>query len=167
VQVREATPDDAAAIIDLFKAIYAETNFMLLEPGEWNPTVDEYARRIEQNAKSRSGVSVIAEAEGKLIGVAASNRGSVKRNRHSSYVVMGVVKAWTGRGVGRALLGALEAWARANGLHRLELTVQVHNHRAIALYEKCGFEREGLKRHSLKIEGGFVDELYMSKLVAA
>jgi RimJ/RimL family protein N-acetyltransferase len=147
--------------------IYAETTLMLLEPSEWNPTVEEHARRIEQNAKSRSGVTVVAEAEGKLIGAASSNRGSAKRNRHSGYVVMGVVEACTGRGVGRALLRALEAWARANEVHRLELTVQVRNHRAIALYEKCGFEREGLKRHSLNIEGRFIDELYMSKLIEA
>jgi len=45
--------------------------------------------------------------------------------------------------------------------------VQVHNIRAIALYENCGFEREGLKRHSLRIDGTYVDEYYMSKLLAA
>jgi len=39
------------------------------------------------------------------------------------------------------------------------------NQRAIALYEKSGFEREGLKRHSRKIEGAYFDELYMSKLI--
>src|SRR4030081_1248781 len=137
---------------------------MLVEPGEWNPTVEEQARRIEQNAKSQSGITVVAEADGRLVGAASGNRGSVKRNRHSAYVVIGVVAAWTGRGVGSALLAALEAWARANGLHRLELTVQVHNRRAIALYEKCGFEQEGIKRHSLNIECAFIDELYMSKL---
>jgi RimJ/RimL family protein N-acetyltransferase len=167
VRVREATPDDAAGIIALFKVIYGETTFMLVEPDEWNPTVEEQARRIEQNAKSRSGITVVAEADGRLVGAASGNRGSVKRNRHSAYVVMGVVGAWRGRGVGRALLTALEVWARANGLHRLELTVQVHNRRAITLYEKCGFEREGVKRHSLNIEGAFIDELYMSKLIAA
>ena len=50
-------------------------------------------------------------------------------------------------------------------MHRLELTVSTMNHRAISLYEKVGFAREGVKRHSLNIEGRYVDELYMSKLV--
>jgi len=63
-------------------------------------------------------------------------------------------------------LEALEGWARSKGLHRLELTVDVENRRAIALYEKCGFEREGVKRHSRRIEGRYSDELYMSKLIA-
>jgi RimJ/RimL family protein N-acetyltransferase len=51
-------------------------------------------------------------------------------------------------------------------LHRLELTVDVDNRRAIALYEKCGFEREGVKRRSRRIEGRYFDELSMSKLIA-
>ena len=108
MRVREATSADAAAIISLFQMIFAETTFMLLEPGESTLTVEEHARRIEQNAKSRSGITVVAEAEGKLIGAASANRGSAKRNRHSGYVVMGVVQAWTGRGVGRALLTDLQ-----------------------------------------------------------
>jgi RimJ/RimL family protein N-acetyltransferase len=80
--------------------------------------------------------------------------------------VIGVLQAWVGRGVGRALLESLEAWARSKEFHRLELTVDVTNQRAIALYEKCGFEREGVKRHSRKINGKYSDEFYMSKLIA-
>jgi len=94
------------------------------------------------------------------------NRRIARRTRHSLYVVIGVLQVWIGRGVGRALLEALESWARARGLHRLELTVDVENRRAIALYEKCGFEREGVKRHSRRIEGRYSDELYMSKLIS-
>jgi len=35
-----------------------------------------------------------------------------------------------------------------------------------SLYERAGFEREGIKRHSLWLDGRYVDELYMSKLIA-
>ncbi|MVB59628.1 N-acetyltransferase, partial [Vibrio cholerae] len=31
----------------------------------------------------------------------------------------------------------------------------------------CGFEVEGLKRHSLVVDGEYVNELYMSKLLTA
>lgn len=85
MRVREATPEDAAAIITLFKAIYAETTFMLVEPGEWNPAAEEQARRIEQNARTGSGVTVVAEADGRLIGAATGSRGGMKRNRHCAY----------------------------------------------------------------------------------
>jgi RimJ/RimL family protein N-acetyltransferase len=50
-------------------------------------------------------------------------------------------------------------------IHRLELTVVTENQAGLQLYKKMGFEIEGTKRQSLYIDGKFVDEYYMSKLV--
>ena len=50
-------------------------------------------------------------------------------------------------------------------LHRLELTVMIHNAPAIALYQKFGFQIEGTKRASLKVDGTYVDEYVMSLLL--
>ena len=163
--VREALCSDSARLIAFFKRLYSETDFMLFEPGEFTLTEEEQARRIEQMAKSQSGAMFVCEIDGDIIGVCFGNRGIARRTRHSVHVVIGVLRAWTGGGVGRLLLEALEGWARSNGVHRLELTVAVDNLRAIALYEKLGFEREGVKRHSRKIEGIYGDEYYMSKLI--
>lgn len=46
-----------------------------------------------------------------------------------------------GRGVGKALLNALEAEARALEISRLVLETGVRQDRAIALYERAGFRR--------------------------
>ena len=43
------------------------------------------------------------------------------------------------RGLGRRLLEAVEAKARALGTAKLTLEVQEHNHRALALYAQLGF----------------------------
>jgi RimJ/RimL family protein N-acetyltransferase len=59
----------------------------------------------------------------------------------------------------------LEEWANIQNIHRLELTVMTHNIAGIALYKKMGFEIEGIKRDSLLIDGKYVDEFYMSKLL--
>jgi RimJ/RimL family protein N-acetyltransferase len=40
-----------------------------------------------------------------------------------------------------------------------------HNSGAIALYKKMGFEIEGTKNHSLIVDGMYIDEYYMAKLV--
>ncbi|HZM33384.1 MAG TPA: GNAT family protein [Burkholderiales bacterium] len=45
--------------------------------------------------------------------------------------------------------------AKAAGLTRIELTVREHNDRAIALYERLGFVREGLKRNAVRIDGNY------------
>ncbi len=49
--------------------------------------------------------------------------------------------AFEGYGLGRALLKTCEKDARAHGCTVLRLEVRVDNKRAIALYEKNGFER--------------------------
>ncbi|KHF26789.1 putative acetyltransferase YhhY [Anoxybacillus sp. BCO1] len=64
------------------------------------------------------------------------------------------------------LLTELERWAREKGVHRLELTVVIDNAPAISLYQKMGFEQEGVKRHSLNINGRYVDEYCMAKLLS-
>lgn len=40
-----------------------------------------------------------------------------------------------------------------------------HNESAIRLYEKMGFKKEGLKENSLIVNGKYVDEYYMGKIL--
>ena len=166
MHIREAQPEDASAVIALFEKLYTETKFLLFEPGEATVSEEQYAQRIEQSATTEIGVMFLAEVQRELIAACFGNRGVAKRNRHSLFLVMGVLHSYSGNGVGNALLHAVECWATSKQLHRLELTVDVTNQRAISLYEKFGFQREGTKRHSLKIGGQYVDEYYMSKLIA-
>lgn len=67
--------------------------------------------------------------------------------------------------MGTALFSKLDDWAKGKGMHRLELTVLVDNTVGVALYKKMGFEIEGRKRQSLQVNGSYVDEYYMSKLL--
>ena len=54
---------------------------------------------------------------------------------------------------------------RQRGLHRLELTVMVHNTAAVGLYHKLGFGIEGTRKDSLLVNGAYVDEYAMAKLL--
>ena len=47
-------------------------------------------------------------------------------------------------------------------VNRLELEVYAFNPRAIAVYEKLGFRREGVRREALRWDGEFVDAIVMS-----
>jgi RimJ/RimL family protein N-acetyltransferase len=167
MRIRQVVPEDAPRLIALFEMLHAETKFLMFEPGEAVPSANRYADRIALGARDTSELWFVAEIEGQLIGVCFARRSFAKRNRHSLYLVMGVLQTWSGRGVGRALLQAVEDWAVAKAIHRLELTVNIRNARATSLYEKFGFEREGTKRHSLFIDGEYVDEFYMAKLLAS
>jgi putative acetyltransferase len=54
---------------------------------------------------------------------------------------MYVTEAARGRGVGEAIVGALEAWARERGHAAVILETGILQPAAIRLYEKCGYAR--------------------------
>jgi len=86
-------------------------------------------------------------------------------SRLTAHVVIGVLAAASGRGIGSGLLSEVESWTRAHGLHRLELTVMAHNRRAGQLYQHMGFAVEGRRRECLLVDGNLADELYLAKLL--
>lgn len=165
MQIREAVPNDAERVISLLQQLYAETKFLLYEPGEIVPEQAEFARRIADNTQRQSGVMVLAEMNGSLAGIAFGNRGTAKKTKHSLSLGLGVLQDALRRGIGNALLAAVESWATEHNIHRLELTVRTDNFPALALYERRGFRREGNKCHSLYVDGVYHDEHVMSKLL--
>ncbi|AWW39490.1 GNAT family N-acetyltransferase [Streptomyces cadmiisoli] len=50
------------------------------------------------------------------------------------------------------------------GLHRIELAAYGTNHRALRVYEKVGFVREGVRREAAWRDGEWVDEVLMAVL---
>ncbi len=163
--IRQIAVGDAGAFLELRRKLDQETAFMLFEPGERTTTVEEQEKRIEKLLSSGNQTVLVAEDEGRLVGFIAASGGSVRRNRHCVHIVIGILRSHAGQGLGKRLFAEAESWARASGLHRLELTVMTHNARGIGLYRKMGFETEGTKRHSMKVDGCYVDELFMSKLL--
>ena len=163
--IRTICEDDAEQFLSLCKQLDLETQFMLLEPGERKTTLEEQRAQIEILLKQENQTIFVAEQDKHLIGYLAASGGTFKRIRHSAYLVIGILQAFTGQGIGTQLFQRLEDWAKQQHIHRLELTVMTHNTVGIALYKKQGFAIEGTKRHSLLINGQYVDEFYMSKLL--
>jgi RimJ/RimL family protein N-acetyltransferase len=163
--IRTITVDDAAAYLVLCRQLDTETKFMMFEPGERATTVDEQRARIAALLSYSNQTILLADNGGNLAGYIAALGGAYRRNRHSAHVVIGILQAFVGQGVGTQLFATLEQWARAHAIHRLELTVMAHNERGLALYKKMGFEVEGTKRHSLLVDGAYVDEYYMARLL--
>jgi RimJ/RimL family protein N-acetyltransferase len=80
---------------------------------------------------------------------------------HGGVLGVGVLLEHRGKGIGTALVRAAIDMAKATGLTRIELTVREHNERAITLYERLGFVREGLKRKAVRIDGHYEDLVCM------
>lgn len=166
IAIRAIRESDAAAFLALLRLLDRETSFMLYEPDERQTTVTQQLAAIRRLAEQPNRAIFVAEtAAGDLAGHVAGLGGGVRRNAHKADVVIGVAQEYAGQGLGTRLMVHLELWARAIGLHKLELTVIADNARAIALYRKMGFVEEGRQVDSLRVDGRYVDELSMGKLL--
>ena len=85
---------------------------------------------------------------------------------HVGELGMGVIAAYRRQGIGYRLLETTINKALANGLSRIELEVFASNHGAKALYEKLGFEQEGVKRQARYLDGVWDDLIMMALLKA-
>jgi ribosomal protein S18 acetylase RimI-like enzyme len=83
---------------------------------------------------------------------------------HGGVLGLGVLPGHRGRGIGTALLEAALNAAKEYGLTRVELVVREHNTGAIALYERLGFVREGMKRNGVRVDGGYENLICMALL---
>lgn len=140
---------------------------MLLEPDERTASVEEVASELHAMGAAPNCTVVVAETVGKLVGYVEATGGRFRRNRVTARVVIGVAAAASGQGVGSALIARLVRWAGGAGLHRLELTVMAHNRRARRLYQRAGFVEEGRRAQCLQVDGAFVDEIFMARLLPA
>jgi len=122
------------------------------------------SRQKRTAAMSPSVTRLVAVIEGKVIGAIGLDRFENRRS-HAGYIGMAVHDAYAGRGAGTALMAAVidlaDNWLQ---LKRLELGVYADNARAIALYERFGFEREGVNRAYAWRNGEYVDSLAMARL---
>ena len=89
----------------------------------------------------------IAEDDGEAVGflhlTTADDYYSASETAHVADVV--VAPAASGRGVGAALLGYAEEWARKRGFAMLTLNVFIANHGARNLYARLGFQEEWIR----------------------
>ncbi len=157
---RQIKKEDVRAFYDCMKAIDQETEYMLYEPDErvWNQDL------LEGKIEREQDFLVGAFEEKDIVGFLSAERGTARRIQHSAYIVVGIQKAYCHRGIGSQFFAMLDDWARTNHITRLELTVRCDNEPAIHLYRKNGFVVEGVKKHTMRVNGEYVDEYTMAKL---
>ncbi len=165
ITIRQIRMADAKSFLALCLNLDHETKFMMLEPGERDMSRRDQKKQIEQILKSRNSNLFVAVRESEMVGYIMGLGGEYQRNFHKMHIITGILKDYSGQGLGKRLFKELETWAERNRITRLEMTVMTHNQNAIGLYEKMGFVREGEIRNSVRIDGAFVNEFLMAKII--
>lgn len=160
--IRPAETEDAESICGLLDAVGAENIYLTTVPGE--STVNQIKALICQQTTNRC-LLLVGDSRGDIVGILGFVGGAFKKISHVVEIGMAIKKDSRNAGLGSTLLREGIAWARKKGFHRLELGVLSTNEQAISLYKKFGFQQEGIRKSRYHIDGTWVDEILMSKLL--
>ncbi len=156
--LRNPKPDDAVQLVEYLKATAAETYFLLKYPEEVRITTEQEKEFIESLNGSKRDLMIIAEVDGEVAGNCSfSPVGEKTRVRHRCSIGIALYKKYWGLGIGRELMSLLLQSAKECGYEQAELEVVSKNERAVALYDKIGFERVGERPKAMKHKDGSYD----------
>jgi ribosomal protein S18 acetylase RimI-like enzyme len=107
---------------------------------------------------------IVATVDGRVAGYVKLGRvNELAASEHVRMVSgLAVGRGFQRRGVGRELVHAAIAEARAQGARRLTLRVLGPNEGARRLYEQAGFVVEGVQRGEFLLDGRYVDDVLMA-----
>jgi len=163
ILVRRAILDDVPRVIDNWQGILDERKYIAT-----GHVSDEQKERFKTRVNDNNVLLAVAEVDGKVVGHLSLGRYSLQEEtRHVLYLDMGVVDGYRETGVGTALMDFAVQWARERRVGKITLSVFSTNTRALKLYEKFGYEVEGVRRRQFVIDGSFVDEILMGLFLSS
>ncbi|MCB6178764.1 N-acetyltransferase family protein [Rhodobacter sp. Har01] len=160
--IRPATAMDAPALAALWNPWIIDT------AATFNPTPkapQEIARLIEAR-RTEGHAFLVAEPGGEVLGFAtyAQFRGGAGYARTMEHTVI-LAEASRGRGIGRALMQALEAHARAAGAHQMIAGVSGENPEGRAFHDRLGYRLIATVPQAGYKFGRFMDLWLMQKFL--
>jgi putative acetyltransferase len=157
--LRKATINDLSFIYELY--MHPEVNpWLLYEPMDFDKFEPIYKDLLEKDIK------YVYEHDGVPTGMCKL----VPLTYRSAHVVylggIGIHPGFSGKGHGSKMMREIIDLCGQAGFKRIELSVSVENDRAFHLYQKAGFEKEGIIRNYtyLPRENRYFDEILMSYL---
>ena len=156
--LREAQGTDAGAVLAYLNRVGGESDNLLFGKDGFPLPVEREAAFLERQRQEARSILVLGFAGEELVCVASCDALTAReRVAHRASVSLTVA-----RDIGRGVMEALIAFARQAGLEVLQLEVRADNTRAVALYEHLGFEKLGLYRNFMKVNGQGFDAWYMN-----
>jgi RimJ/RimL family protein N-acetyltransferase len=160
--IREAAPEDARALLDYVEGISGESDFLSFGPGEFELTEPEEEEFIRKCLTSDNQLYILGSIDDTIVAILNFSAGRRPRVRHSGEFSMSVRKQYWGLGIGSLMLDMLIEWARSTQIvKKINLRVRTDNQRAVLLYERKGFVREGTIHKEILFDGKFYDHHWM------
>lgn len=160
--IRNAKREDALNLINYVNKIGGESDFLTFGENELNITLDKEEELLESHMDVDNKIYIIAEIENEIVGSLNYSGGIRQRVRHAGEFGVSVGKEYWGLGIGKELVKYLIDWAKeGNVIKKINLRVREDNERAIKLYEKLGFKKEGVITRDFCVGGKYYSSISM------
>ena len=161
--LRNGEENDGEAVLANFILTHEQTDYLLSYPDENTTTAEQEGRFLQEKTNSDSGVELLAEVDGAVVGLAGIDAvGGREKIRHRADFGISVDRQYWNLGIGTALMNACIECARKAGYEQIELSVVAENEPAIAMYEKAGFVEYGRNPRGFKSRiSGYQELVYM------
>src|SRR2546428_1347578 len=159
VTLRTYKPSDQEELVSMYASLSQDSLRWSMPPYN-RERIERWTSNLENN------IILLAFEAQRIAGHLQISLATSPRFRGTGHLFIYLHQDFQNAGLGAALMNEAIALARARRMHRIELTVVADNQRAIRLYEKVGFQREGVKRENyLGEDGNYHDEVEMGILL--
>ncbi|KKY00061.1 hypothetical protein VN21_16290 [Paraclostridium benzoelyticum] len=160
--LRSPIKEDAQAMIDYLNIIGGESDFITFGKNEFSMSVEaeqDYIKRINSMDNSKNVLIII---EDEIVGIASITSVQKERMKHNGTLGISLRKKYWGIGLGSDIMAYLINWAKSNKItKKINLLVREDNIRGVKLYEKFGFEKEGLLKKDICVNGVYYNTIAM------
>ncbi len=160
IQVKHITPDHIEGFHYALDVVARERKYIAFLEAPPLAFTREFVLENIRNGNPH----YIVIADDRVIGWCDIIRLTRPVHSHVGTLGIGLLPGFRGQGIGTNLITATMAAALDRGILRIELTVHANNKPAIALYEKVGFEKEGILRDQTLIDGNYIDSIMMAAI---
>ncbi|WP_274363676.1 GNAT family N-acetyltransferase [Paenibacillus thermotolerans] len=162
--IRSAINKDAEQLSTIRLQIDGETENLDREKGEAFIDTLGFEQIIKSDTENKKNLFLVAEVQGRIVGFSRCEGNHLNRLSHKVEFGVCVLKDYWGCSIGKNLLKESILWADSNDIKKMTLNVLETNEKAIKLYEKLGFEIEGiLKKDKFLSDGKYYNTIIMGR----
>ena len=164
LEIRKATALDAEKILEYCKVAGGESDNLTFGSEGISITVAKEKEYLESILHSEKQLYLVAENDSEIVGTAVFSSYSKPRLAHRGEISISVKKSMWGKHIGTRFMEEILFFAKETAhVDILSLEVRCDNERAIALYQKFGFEIVGAFDGFMRINGQDIS-CYMMRL---
>ena len=160
--IKIADPSDAQGILNYLEIVSGETANITFGPGEFGKSVESEQKYLQSMNRNKTDLMIVGLIQDEIVALGDINGSSRPRISKVADIAITVQKKYWGIGVGTSMMNSLINWGRNyRQLRKINLSVREDNIRAIHLYEKLGFIKEGISSRGMFINNSFINLIFM------